>query len=201
LDAAKLRSLVSGDSPVKARTSRLRQLLQALVDVDGDPLGYGKKAQLYTCRFQVRLDRDNGFRTPAGASWLDFAFHERTDGRLLVSATEKQSFRGHRPEGQGDRTTAEVAEERETITRIHSLEEIGLRADKGKLTEEGAAFMELLRAGGILARRSNDIVVLKLAQRLREWTGLEGEPLRLVEASRSWTAAFACSSDIKPKTK
>ena len=77
------------------------------------------------------------------------------------------------------------------------LEDLGLRTDAGRLTEEGTAFEELLRAGGNLPRRSNDMIVLKLAERLREWTGLNGEPLRLVEASQSWTAVFACSSEIR----
>jgi hypothetical protein len=94
-----------------------------------------------------------------------------------------------------------MAERDSTSRRAHSLEDMKLRLDAGRLTEEGTAFVELLRSGGTLARRGNDIVVLRLAQRLREWTGLDGEPLRLVEASRCWTAVFACSSDIKATRK
>ena len=73
---------------------------------------------------------------------------------------------------------------------------MGLRTEAGQLTSEGAAFTDLLRAGGMLPRGGNDVVVLELAAQLREWTGLDGEPLRLLEASRSWTAVFACSSEI-----
>lgn len=72
-----------------------------------------------------------------------------------------------------------------------------MRTAVGRLTSRGAAFTDLLRAGGMLPRSSNDVVMLELAARLQEWTGLEGEPLRLVEASRSWIAVFACSSEIK----
>jgi hypothetical protein len=66
----------------------------------------------------------------------------------------------------------------------------------GRLSEEGTAFIQLLRGGGMVPHRGNDIVVLRLAKRLREWTGLEGDPFRLVEASGSWTAVFPCSSEI-----
>ena len=64
------------------------------------------------------------------------------------------------------------------------------------MTKEGSIFIHLLRAGAI-PRDGNDVVVLRLAHQLREWTGLGGEPLRLVEPSKSWTAIFACSSDLK----
>jgi len=200
LDAAKLQSVVSGDSPLKIRILRLRQLLQALIEIDGDPLSYVKKARTYTCSFQIRLDGDEGFRTPSGASWLDLGFHERTDGRILVSVAEKRRFRAHASHRQDGQREIEVAECDGTITRIHSLEEMGLRSDRGRLTEEGAAFVHLLRAG-MITRDGNDMVVLRLAQRLRDWTGLGGDPLRLVEASRCWTAVFARSSDLKAALK
>ena len=48
---------------------------------------------------------------------------------------------------------------------------MGLRTDAGRLTSEGAAFTDLLRAGGMLPRGGNDVVALELAARLREWTG------------------------------
>lgn len=87
------------------------------------------------------------------------------------------------------------------ITRTYSLEEMGLRSDRGRLTDEGAAFIALLRAGGSLPRRSDDMIVLNLAKLLCEWTGLEGEPLRLVATSRSWTAVFACTSQVKESSR
>ena len=201
LDAGRLGTVVSGDSPIKMRMLRLRQLLQSLIDIDGDPLSYSKKARTYSCNFRIQLDRDEGFRTPASASWLDFAFHERADGRIVVSVPEKVRVRAHGSNSRGGPTVTEMAERDSTSRRAHSLEDMKLRLDAGRLTEEGTAFVELLRSGGTLARRGNDIVVLRLAQRLREWTGLDGEPLRLVEASRCWTAVFACSSDIKATRK
>ena len=197
LDASKIDTLLSGDSPVKLRVLRLRQLLQELIEIDGDPISNNKKARTYTCQFAIRMAGDDGFRTPAGTTWLDFAFHERADGRILVSVLERQRFRARGAEHESGQSTGEVAEVGGTVARTHSLEEMNLRADSGRLTEEGTAFVELLRAGGNLRRHGNDMIVLKLAKRLREWTGLDGEPLRLVEATRFWTAVFACSSEAK----
>ena len=197
LDTAKIQALVSGDAAVKMRVLRLRQFLQELIGVDGDPIENHRKAKAYVCQFEIRLAGDDGFRTPAGVTWLDLAFHERADGRILVTAPERQQFRALGAPNRSGESVGEVAEERGTVARTYSLEEMGLRTAVGRLTSRGAAFTDLLRAGGMLPRSSNDVVMLELAARLQEWTGLEGEPLRLVEASRSWIAVFACSSEIK----
>jgi len=201
LDVAKIQDLVSGESPLKMRILRLRQLLKELIAVDGDPFDYKRKAQTYICRFEVRLASDDGFHVPAGATWLNLVFHERADGRILVSVPEKQQFRAFGSQGVGRKRSGEVAEETGMITRTYSLEEMGLRSDRGRLTDEGAAFIALLRAGGSLPRRSDDMIVLNLAKLLCEWTGLEGEPLRLVATSRSWTAVFACTSQVKESSR
>jgi len=197
LDAAKVGDLGAGDTGARMRVRRLRRVLQDVVGVDGDPIENHRKAKAYACQFEIRLAGDEGFRALAGVTWLDLAFHERSDGRILVTAPERRQFRARGAQNPRGESTGEVAEERRTATRTFCLEEMGLRTQASRLTPEGAAFVGLLRAGGMLPRRGNDVVVLKLAQQLREWTGLEGEPLRLVEASRSWTAVFACSSEIK----
>ena len=142
------------------------------------PHGCGRKrTKTYTCNFQVHWDE--GFPTPSGASWLDFAFHECANGPVVVSVAEKRKFRARLPQTDGGQRTTEVAEQLATITR----------------TDEGSAFIELLRAAGILPRRSDHVVALTLAKRLREWTGLDGDPLRLVETSQCWTGVFGCSSE------
>jgi hypothetical protein len=194
LDAARTRTLITGDTPMKTRLLRLRQLLQSLVDIDGQPIRVAKKAQTYICEFEIRMEREDGFPTPSGASWLDFSFHERSDGRVVVSVSEPRRFRAHGPDKNGDRR-AEVAVEGGTMVRTYSLEEIGLRGASGKLSEDGNIFVRLLRSGGTIPRRGDDLVVLRLAKRLRDWTGLDGEPLRLVETSACWIAVFPCTSD------
>ena len=197
LDTSKIQDLVSGEAAVKMRVRRLRQLLQDLIGVDGDPIENRRKAKSYVCQFEIRLAGDDGFRTPAGVTWLDLAFHERIDGRILVTVPERQHFRARGTQSGSSGGDGEVAEKCGTVTRTYTLEEMGLRTQAGQLTAEGAAFTGLLRAAGTLPRGGNDMVVLRLAAQLREWTGLDGDPLRLVEASRSWIAAFECSSEIK----
>jgi len=197
LDVAKVADLSSGNTAAKMRVRRLRQLLQDLVGVDGDPIENHRKAKAYACQFEIRLAGDDGFRTPAGVTWLDLAFHERVDGRILVTVPERRQFRAYGAQSRNGQGFGEVAEERGSVTRTYSLEEMGLRTTAGQLTSEGSAFVDLLRAGGMLSRRGSEMVALKLAARLREWTGLEGDPLRYVEASRSWIAVFACASEVK----
>src|ERR1019366_892121 len=85
----------------------------------------------------------------------------------------------------------------QTITRVHSLDEIGLRAGGEKLTAEGMAFVKLLRSGGTIPFAGNQMVMIKLAELLREWTGLPGDPIQLAKASRRWTAVFSCSSALR----
>ncbi len=194
LDGTRARTLVTGNTPMKTRLLRLRQLLGSVVDIDGPPIRFAKKAQSYICEFEIRLEREDSFPTPSGASWLDFSFHERSDGRLVVSVLEPRRFRAHGPDTNGNRRP-EVAEAIGTIVRTYSLEEIGLRGHSAKLTEDGNAFIRLLRGGGTIPRRGDDLVVLRLAKRLREWTGVDGDPIRLVESSGCWNAVFPCTSD------
>ena len=56
LDTTKIQELVSGDAAVKMRVRRLRQLLQELIGVDGDPIENHRKAKAYVCRKSVWLE-------------------------------------------------------------------------------------------------------------------------------------------------
>ena len=202
LDAQRAAAVFKDKTPLKKRMSRLRQILQELIAVDGDPIEHNKKAELYTCRFQIRVGSGGGFPTPDGASWMHFRFLERKDGRLVVSVAEKRAFRAQAGDRTAGRMVEEVAQRDEVISRVYSFEELELRAPKGKLTPEGEAFTALLRGAGKLPRKPDDMAVLKLAQRLREWAALDGAPLHFSEVSRSWTARFECSSEFKAvKTK
>ena len=184
-----------GKTPIKNRVNTLRQLLQALIPIDGNPIEHNKRAGLYECKFRVRLVGDSSFPTPPGASWLDFRFVERGDGRLAVTVSEKKVFRAHEVERATGRRTEEVAQREEPATRLFSLEELGLRDSRGRLTAEGTVLVELLRGGGRLNRRGDDVAVLKLAAWLRNWTGLEGEPLQYADRNQVWTACSECASE------
>jgi hypothetical protein len=197
LDAQRVAAVFKDKTPLKKRMSRLRQLLQELIPVDGDPIEHNKKAEVYTCRFQIRVGGDRGFQTPDGASWMHFRFHERKDGRLVVSVAERRAFRAHAGDHATGRMVEEVAQRDEVISRVYSLEELELRTPKGKLTPEGEGFTALLRGAGKLAQKPDDMAVPKLAQRLREWAALDGAPLHFSDVSQSWTARFECSSEFK----
>src|SRR5262249_42791571 len=86
---------LQGRTPLKNRVNTLKQLLQALIPIDASPIEHNRGAGLYVCKFQIRLVGDTSFPTPAGASWLDFRFVERRDGRLAVSVSEKKVFRAY----------------------------------------------------------------------------------------------------------
>lgn len=198
LDSDRISSVLQGDTPLRTRASRLRQLLQDLIEVDGDPIEHKKKANTYSCQFGIRLADHWGHPTPEGATWMDFSFHECPDGRLLVSVSQKQRFRARSRVNEDGPSTGEVAERDAPNGSLYSLEEMRLRTPAGKLMAEGAAFIKLVRSRGRFPRRGDDLTVLNLAKHLRDWTGVEEQPFRFSEGTDSWTALFACSSEIHP---
>ena len=187
--------VLRGKTPIKNRVNALRQLLQALIPIDGNPVEHNKRAGVYVCKFQVRLAGQDLFPTPAGASWLDFRFVERQDGRLAVSVSQKKVFRARQVERGSGRIVEEVGQANEIVPNLYSLEDLKLRNPKGKLTPVGTTLIEMLRGEGRLKRRGDDTAVLKLGVWLREWIGMEGDPLRYSGSSRTWTATFECSSE------
>ena len=197
LDSDRISAVLHGDTPLRTRISRLRQLLQDLIEVDGDPIEHKKKANTYSCQFGVRLAEHWGHPTPEGATWIDFSFHECQDGRLLVSVSQKQRFRVRSRSDEEGQPTHEVAQRDALNGRLYSLEEMRLRTPAGKLTAEGTVFTKMVRSRGRLPRRGDDLTVLNLAKLLRDWTGVEAQPFRLSEGTDSWTALFACSSEIR----
>ena len=187
--------VLRGKTPIKNRINALRQLLQALIPIDGNPVEYNKSAGVYVCKFRARLAGQESFPTPASASWLDFRFVERRDGRLSVSVNQKKIFRAHQAERSSGRLVEEVGQRDEIVPHLYSLEDLKLRNPKGRLTPEGTMLIEMLRGEGRLKRRGDDTAVLKLGVWLRKWISLEGDPLRYSESTRTWTATFECSSE------
>jgi len=175
---------------------RLRALLQSLIDIDGDPVPNQKKADACSCSFEIRLADDDGYPTHAGATWIDFSFHERADGRLLVSTGEKQRRRGLAFDQTDDTVRAEVAETTGEAVRTYSIDDIVPRSPSGNMPAEGIALVALLRSGGRIERPGGDMAILTLAHRLRRWTGLAQDPLSFSESTSTWLASFSCSSAI-----
>lgn len=95
---------------------------------------------------------------------------------------------------------SQLSAPRQTLVRLlqsmnfGSLECLEIRSGEPVFNTEGTVFVKLLRAGGTLRSAGNEMVVLRLAERLREWAGLPGEPIQLAKASGRWTAVFACAS-------
>jgi hypothetical protein len=197
LDADKIAEVLQGNSPPKKRVSRLRQLLQDLIEIDGDPIELNKNANSYRCQFGIRLEREYGFPSPSGTTWFDLCFHEQSDGRLAVSSMEIGRLRVQTRDTKDGKANGDVAEQGTVSRRLYSLEDLGLQTVAGKVTAEGMLFRKLLRGGGRLSRREKDLTVLSLAKLLSNWTGLEGQPLQISEAANFWKSQFACSSDIQ----
>jgi len=195
LSSERISEVPKGDTPPKTRVRRLRALLQSLIEIDGDPVPNQKKADTYTCAFEIRLVGDDGYPTPAGTTWIDFSFHERADGRLLVSTGEKQRRRGLAID-RDDTVRAEVAETTREAVRTYLIDDIVPRPSSGKMPAEGSALLDLLRSGGRIRRAGDDMAILILAQRLREWTGLGQDPLSFSDSTGTWLASFSCSSAL-----
>jgi hypothetical protein len=195
LSSERISEVLKGDTPPKTRVRRLRALLQSLIEIDGDPVPNQKKADTYTCAFEIRLVGDDGYPTPAGTTWIDFSFHERADGRLLVSTGEKQRRRGLAID-RDDTVRAEVAETTREAVRTYLIDDIVPRPSSGKMPAEGSALLDLLRSGGRIRRAGDNMAILILAQRLREWTGLGQDPLSFSDSTGTWLASFSCSSAL-----
>jgi hypothetical protein len=195
LSSERISEVPKGDTPPKTRVRRLRALLQSLIEIDGDPVPNQKKADTYTCAFEIRLVGDDGYPTPAGTTWIDFSFHERADGRLLVSTGEKQRRRGLAID-RDDTVRAEVAETTREAVRTYLIDDIVPRLSSGKMPAGGSALLDLLRSGGRIRRAGDDMAILILAQRLREWTGLGQDPLSFSDSTGTWLASFSCSSAL-----
>lgn len=191
-----IQSTLDGATPAKTRVGRLRSLLQSAFPIDADPIPNKKKDGTYSCMFRIQLARDDGFPTPPGTNWIDFAFHERVDGRLVINATEKTRRRGL---GTGDGTSqGEVMETTQQFARTYAIEDLVPRSPSGKLSAEGALLLGFLRSGGRLIRPVGDMGVLLLAKRLREWAGLADPPITYSSPTGTWVTGFSCSSDLAP---
>lgn len=193
-----IQNTLDGATPARTRVGRLRSLLQSLFPIDDDPIPNSRKDGKYTCAFQIKLASDDGFPTPSGTRWIDFSFHERTDGRLLISAGEKTRRRAMVADGDGT-SHGEAMEMVQQIDRTYAMEDIVPRSPSGKLSAEGCLLLAFLRSGGRLNRPIDDMGTLLLSKRLREWVGLSDPPLTYSHPTGTWVTGFSCSSDLGPR--
>jgi hypothetical protein len=181
-------------TPFKKQVSVLRQRLKGLLPVEGEPIIFEKTSSEYRCAFGVFLESDSGFPTPAGAAWPDFRFEEAGAGRLRVGVQTRETFQARTPSHGSDRPSSEAAERQTLLWREYPLERLGLTNSHGLPNPEGLALLAFVRGGGRLERRADDMAVLRLGRRLREWAGLASEPFRCDESKAVWIACFECAS-------
>jgi hypothetical protein len=187
----------SGKSRLQKQVSVLRSRLGSLFAIAESPIVLDKKSGEYRCAFNVRLRADEGFPTPAGASWLDFRIEELAGGRLAVGVKSKEAFRTRQVQ-RGEGCSIPVTAEREARTwREYSAVVLGLANDSGIPTPEGRALLECLRSEGKLQRPPEDMAVLKLGRWLRRWTGVEDDPINYSESKGLWLAHFECGGGDK----
>jgi hypothetical protein len=182
-----LDALPAGDGELarfRKQVSALRTRLKALFAIDDEPIPFNKMQREYRCAFEVRISADNGFPTPAGATWLSFRIEERAGGRIAIGLATGATFRAR----------TEVAERQEWTWRDYLLDALGLASADGRPTAEGRVLLACLRHGGRIERPPDDSSVLKLGRTLREWTGLPDDPFSYGVDARAWIARFECGA-------
>jgi hypothetical protein len=183
-------------TPFKNQVSQLRRRLRGILAITGDPIPFEKSTGEYRCVFGVALESDRGFPTPSGVTWADFHFQELPGGRVRVGVRAKETFRARVRTSGSEQTFAEVAERAAMLQREYALDQLGLTNRQGLPTAVGQALVELLRGGGKLRRQADDLAVLGLGARLKEWIGLPDEPLQFSERARVWVTYFGCGSNV-----
>jgi len=169
----------------------LRQRLQTVFPIQGDPIRCDRAQERYRCAFRVSQMAESGWNLDNTTSWLDVRITELPAGRLQFQIKGKETFAGlrHGVENGRERETAERAV---SISRQYSLEAMGLARNNGQVTEEGKALLAMIRAGGRLHGGGDDLAVLRLGEHLRNWTGIEGDPFQFTAAGGIWVARFEC---------
>jgi hypothetical protein len=179
---------------LRKHVSNLRHLLATIFLISGEPIRAVHGTGAYRCIFQIGLDRRDGFPAPPD-SWDGCRFTELKDGRISISVKSKEVFAARTISEETLRRTAIEAAQRDAFrSEDYDLRVLDLANDAGTATSEGRLLLEFLRNGGKLNRRGDDKELLKLAQRLRAWMGIDGDPFQFSPSRRLWSAVFECQS-------
>jgi len=179
---------------LRKHVSNLRQRLATVFPIEGESIRSVHGTGAYRCLFRIELDRREGFPWPP-EHWEDCEFTELLDGRIRISVQSREVFAARAvAEESGRRTAIEAAERSGVRTEDYDLRTLGLAYPSGVPSAEGRILIEFLRHDGKLVRRGDDKDVLRLAQRLRTWVGIDSEPFRFSNSRRLWSVAFTCCS-------
>lgn len=190
---ARSRSVSEKDAATfRKQVSDLRQRLSTVFPIAGEPIRAVHGTGGYRCLFQICLDRRDGFPVQP-ERWDDCRFIELRDGRIAISVRTKEVFAAKSvSEETLHRTDIEAAERLGVRTEEYDLRTLGLADRVGNPTTEGRVLLEFLRNGGKLTRRGDDKDVLRLAQRLRDWMGIDGNPFQFSPSRKLWSSLFEC---------
>ncbi len=176
---------------LKKQIRNLRQRLQTILPIQGNPIRYQRTADRYECIFSIHAEGSGGVSVPFGATWWDIRITDIGGGRIEFAVKGKEVFASSRTTADG-RRQREAAERVTTSARELPLEAMGLARPNGQANDEGKVLLDLLRSGGRIIRKADDFTVLRLAKRLREWTEIDADPFRYVEDKGVWIAQFEC---------
>jgi len=190
---ARSRSVSEKDAATfRKQVSDLRQRLSTVFPIPGEPIRAVHGTGAYRCLFQISLDRRDGFPVQP-ERWDECRFTELRDGRIAISIQTKEVFAAKTmSEETLRRTDIEAAERLAIRTEEYELRTLGLADLVGNPTTEGRVLLEFLRNGGKLIRRGDDKGVLRLAQRLCAWMGIDADPFHFSPSRKLWITAFEC---------
>jgi hypothetical protein len=172
----------------RKQISDLRQRLQTVFPIAGDPVCADRRRGGYRSSFQVNLDRRDGFPIQA-ERWEDCTFTELRDGRIAISVGTAEFFtatdfsRRNGPE-------SEAAERAAIRTEAYDLRGLGLADQSARPTVEGQLLLDFLRNHGKMLLPGDDKCILRLAKLLRDFMGLASEPFQFSQSRTLWRAVF-----------
>ena len=169
----------------------LRQRLQTVFPIQGDPIRCDRAQVSYQCAFRISRMVESGLALCEATSWLDVRITELPGGRMQFQVKGKEIFAA-RGNGVENGRKREAAERMVSTAREYSMDAMGLARSNGQVTEEGKALLAMLRADGRLHRGGDDLAVLRLGERLRSWTGIEDDPFQFAVSGGIWVARFEC---------
>ena len=125
----------------------LRQRLQTVFPIQGDPIRCDRTQERYQCAFHISPLVESGLVLGHGTSWLDVRITELPSGRLQFQVKGKEVFAARTGGGEHGRER-EPAERAVSNKREYSLDAMGLTRGNGQVTEEGKALVAMLHGAG-----------------------------------------------------
>jgi hypothetical protein len=183
---------------LRKNVSRVSQQLQALLPLDGKPFRGPRQVHGYQARFRIRLADGARFPTPAEGSWERVSLIEVREGvvAVTVGTNDVHAVFDARAEASESPGRWEAVEQPGVVRREYSLADLGLASSDGRRDLAGQALLQVLRAGGRVARTAEDGGMLALNQRLGRFLQLEGPAFRFSNTGPVWIALFEAESRV-----